>query len=181
MHEGPLRLLFLGLICEKKGIFDLLKVIKKGIEDNRSLMLTIGGIGEVARLTDEIDRLGLRGSVEYLGWVSAEVRDMLMRKTDIFILPSYGEGMPMTILEAMSYAIPVISTPVGGIPELVIEDETGFLVKPGDLSGLYERIIELATDEEKRCRFGRRGRQVIEEKHNLSENIKTIDAIYDTI
>jgi glycosyltransferase involved in cell wall biosynthesis len=176
--DALLQLTFLGYIGDRKGIFDLLKVVKRLTSEGMNLQLNVGGNGEVNRLINEIDSLGLRNKVEFLGWASPEIRDVLYRKTDIFVLPSYGEGMPMTILEAMSYGVPVISTPVGGIPELIIDNETGFLVRPGDLEGLYDKIIDLANNEEKRNSFGVRGRQVIEQKHNIVNTIGMIDEIY---
>jgi glycosyltransferase involved in cell wall biosynthesis len=176
-----IKLAFLGHIKEQKGIFDLLKVIKELVNDRVDLRLFVGGYGELDRLQREISVLGLKDRVEYLGWISEEKRDSLLRKTDIFVLPSYGEGMPMTILEAMSHAVPVVSTPVGGIPELVVDGETGYLVKPGDIEGLRKRILELISDEEKRKQFGNRGRQIIEKNHNLEINIQKIENIYNSL
>jgi glycosyltransferase involved in cell wall biosynthesis len=176
-----IQLSFLGHIKEQKGIFDLLKVVKELINNGTDVRLCVGGYGALDRLQREIAVLGLKDRVEYLGWISEEQRDSLLRKTDIFVLPSYGEGMPMSILEAMSYRIPVITCPVGGIPELVIDGETGFLVPPGDLGDLRRRIFELISDKEMRLRFGNSGRQVIESKHNLAVNIKIIKNIYETI
>jgi glycosyltransferase involved in cell wall biosynthesis len=176
-----IQLMFLGHIKEMKGIYDLLNAVKclsdKGIEFH----LSIGGIGETERLRDEITRLSLESKVAFLGWISERDRDSLLRRTDIFILPSYSEAMPMSILEAMSYAVPVISTRVGGIPELVIDGETGYLVKPGDLENLHRKILELILDKEERVRLGNRGRQVIEKNHNLDVNIKKIEDIYSSL
>jgi glycosyltransferase involved in cell wall biosynthesis len=183
-NEGKttgIQLSFLGHIKEQKGIFDLLKVVRKLIDERLDVRLSIGGYGELDRLMREIAALGLKDRVEYLGWISEEKRDSLLRKTDILVLPSYGEGMPMTILEAMSHAVPVVSTPVGGTPELVVDGETGYLVKPGDLENLYNKISELISDKEKRKQFGYRGRQIIEKNHNLDINVQKIENIYNSL
>lgn len=180
-ENSALQITFLGHIFERKGIFDLLKVTRRLIDSGFNIRLSIGGYGDLGRMTTEIANLGIGDRVEYLGWVSPRKRDALLRKTDIFVLPSYVEGMPMTILEAMSYAIPVISTWVGGIPELVVHGETGFLVKPGDMETLRDRIMELAADDEKRRVFGLNGRGIIEQKHDIGKNIKLIDDIYRTL
>ncbi len=87
----------------------------------------------------------------------------------------------MTLLEAMSYAIPVVSTRVGGIPELVLDGQTGFLVEPGDLDGLRGKIGELIANQEKRRAFGLCGRRVIEEKYNIANNIRIVDDIYNNL
>jgi glycosyltransferase involved in cell wall biosynthesis len=172
---------FLGLIGERKGIFDLIKVMSRLIADGFNIHLNVGGNGDISRLDKEIEMKGLKNHVTYMGWIKGDAKDKLMRNTDIFVLPSYGEGMPMSILEAMSYAIPVVSTLVGGIPELIINGTTGYMIQPGDLNNLYARILHLANDADKRRIFGQRGRKVIEEKYNLSVNVNKIDAIYDLL
>ncbi len=176
--DTVLKITFLGRVGERKGIFDLLIVLKKLLDNDMKAKLSIGGNGEIEKLLGEVKKLNIGNNVNYLGWVSPKTKDALLRNTDIFILPSYGEGMPMAILEAMSYSIPVISTPVGGIPELVIDNETGFLVEPGDIDNLYEKIVELGNDKEKRNRFGQCGRDTIENEHNINNEINIISKIY---
>lgn len=174
----PVEISFLGSIGERKGLFDLLEAVKRLDGEEFEYHLNIGGSGDLMRLESEITRLHLNNNVRYIGWISDSQRDRLLRETDIFVLPSYGEGMPMSILEAMSYAIPVISTHVGGIPELVIDGETGFLIKPGDIDSLANKLEILIRDSELRRNFGERGRQVIGNKFNLHNNIMKIDEIY---
>jgi glycosyltransferase involved in cell wall biosynthesis len=174
-------IVFLGLIGERKGIFDLIEVVSRLIKDGCNIHLTVGGNGDISRLHKEIELKGLKNHVTYVGWIMGDAKDKLLRNTDIFVLPSYGEGMPMTILEAMSYAIPIVSTLVGGIPELIINGTTGYMIQPGDVNNLYARILDLVTDADKRRTFGQRGRAIIEAKHNLSINISQIDEIYNTL
>lgn len=181
MGSSSAELTFLGLIGERKGVFDLLKVLKRLIDDRYKVNLNIGGNGEIDRLTSEIKELDLSENVRYMGWISEKEKDIVFRKTDIFVLPSYGEGMPMSILEAMTYGIPVISTCVGGIPELVSDGETGFLINPGDLDALYEKIKFLIRNTVSRKKFGERGRLVIETNHNLDFTVQRIDRIYNSL
>ena len=119
--------------------------------------------------------------MSFNGWLSKEETGALLNKTDVFILPSYAEGMPMAILEAMSYSIPVISTNVGGIPEVVLNNETGYIIKPGDLEELYKKTEELILNADKRVLFGENGRKIIETKHNINNYIKSLCGIYDAI
>lgn len=79
--------------------------------------------------------------------MSGEKKSQLFNTADAFILPSYHEGVPISILEAESYALPVISTQVGGIPEIVSDSYNGILFKPGDKVAMYEAIVRLMTDE----------------------------------
>ena len=178
---GPIYLTFIGLIGEKKGIYDLLSAIKLLINKGYFIRLNIAGTGGVDRLRYEINRLKIGHFVEYLGWIDENERDAILKKTDVFVLPSYAEGMPMSILEAMSYGIPVVSTTVGGIPELVVDGETGILIRPGDINSLSESIEYLILNEDIRKKFGHKGRLIIEKKHNISINIEKIQLLYDTI
>jgi len=178
---GPVRITFLGLIGERKGVFDLIKAVKMIYNNGLNIHLSIAGNGETKKLREEIVKDGLEEIVEFLGWINDRVRDTLLRKTDIFVLPSYGEGMPMSILEAMSYAIPVISTRVGGIPEVVVHEETGYLIEPGDLKDLYVRLVTLVKDESKRRCMGDKGRRTIEANYDLHKTTKIIEHIYDSL
>jgi len=138
-----LNITFLGLIGERKGVFDLIEVVSQMITDECNIHLTVGGNGDISRFHDEIEAKGLKNNVTYAGWIEGDAKDKLLRNTDIFVLPSYGEGMPMTILETMSYGIPVVSTFVGGIPELIINGTTGYMIQPGDVNNLYAKIMDL--------------------------------------
>jgi polysaccharide biosynthesis protein VpsI len=179
--DDLVHLTFLGLIGERKGLFDLLRVVRRLIDNDLKIKLSIGGNGENDRLQATIKSLKLNDSVNFLGWISEKQRDKLLRETDVFVLPSYGEGMPMSILEAMSYSVPVVSTTVGGIPELVLDGETGFLIEPGDLDALYEKLKCLIQDKELRKKFGRKGRLVIENRFNIDLVSQKIKQIYNFI
>ena len=139
-HDGRLHLLFLGFIVEQKGIFDLVEVIKEHkAEWDGKLMLHVGGSHEVERLQSFIKDNGLENLIQYEGWVSGDKKIMLLNLMDAYVLPSYIEGLPISILEALSYGKPVITTPVGGITEVVNEDN-GYLFTPGDRKTLFEII-----------------------------------------
>ena len=140
--EGaPISLVYLGYIYKEKGIFDLLDVIAS----NRDrwlghLTLTIGGQWDEDRVLNFIKDNDLGGIVKFVGWVSGDDKATILSKTDILILPSYYEGLPISILEAMSYAMPVITTPVGGIPEVVTDGVEGTLFTPGDKAAMTRAI-----------------------------------------
>lgn len=141
--DGKFHLLYLGLINESKGIFDLLKVLKgHRLEWKDKLILHIGGNGQVDELLQYIHENHLEQIIKYEGWVSGEKKIELLNLMDVFILPSYAEGLPISILEAFSYGKPVIATTVGGIPE-VVNDKNGFLFIPGDLKALAKILGNL--------------------------------------
>lgn len=156
LHKiSTIHLLFLGQISEEKGIFDLLSVII----DNKSsfknkICLHIGGIGNIQKLTETIENNGISDIVKYVGWISGDEKINILNSSDIFILPSYVEGLPVSILEAMSYKMPIISTPVGGIPEIVKDNINGYLIKPGDKNGLSWAINDLINNPSKIAQMG---------------------------
>ncbi|GAB7087893.1 hypothetical protein JCM15579A_19970 [Marinifilum fragile] len=143
------RLLFLGLIGDNKGIFDLIKIIaknRKQFEDK--LELVIAGNGEVDRLTNTISKWKVQKIVHFNGWANKEMKEELFRSSDAFILPSYKEGLPLSILEAMSYGLPIISSKVGGIPDLIHKGKNGILVVPGNQRAIKNAIVKLMTNQD---------------------------------
>jgi glycosyltransferase involved in cell wall biosynthesis len=147
--------LFLGRIGKRKGIFDVMGVIIKHKDFfSKKMKLFIGGDGEVENLKQLIKENNLEEIVEYLGWVQGEQKNMLFSKADVYILPSYSEGLPISILEAMSFKLPVISTPVGGIPEIVEDNTNGKLVEPGNYEQIYSALQFFVERHEKIQEFG---------------------------
>ncbi|MET0291552.1 MAG: glycosyltransferase family 4 protein [Steroidobacteraceae bacterium] len=142
-HDG-LKLVYFGRMSESKGTFDILRAVDRCSPDLRAkLSLTLAGDGAVTEIREFTARLGdLRSTV--LEWVDEPTRNRLLTEADAFILPSYAEGIPMSLLEAMAFGLPVITTPVGGIPDVVDSGEQGLLVKPGDIDGLAAAISRLA-------------------------------------
>ncbi|MCY1633409.1 glycosyltransferase family 4 protein [Marinifilum sp. D737] len=141
-------LLFLGLIGDNKGIFDLIKIIAKNrsqFEDK--LELVIAGNGEVDRLTNTISKWKMQEIIHFKGWANEEKKEELFRSSDAFILPSYKEGLPLSILEAMSYGLPIISSKVGGIPDLIHKGKNGILVVPGNQRAIKNAIVKLMTNQ----------------------------------
>lgn len=140
--EGePISLVYLGYIYKEKGIFDLLDVIAANSDRWRGkLTLTIGGQWNEDRVLNFIKDNDLDEIVKFVGWVSGDAKAKILSTSDILILPSYYEGLPISVLEAMSYAMPVITTPVGGIPEVVTDGVEGTLFTPGDKAAMVQAI-----------------------------------------
>jgi glycosyltransferase involved in cell wall biosynthesis len=175
------KIVFLGLIGQRKGVFDLLIVFERLVDEGYDIRLSIGGNGEVAKLKKRISLLKLKDRVDYLGWIDEDKKSQLLAGCDIFTLPSYGEGMPVSILEAMAYGLAVISTRVGGIPELVEDGLTGYLVAPGDLEKLYEKLKTLIVQQKLRVKMGRNGRRKVEDGYDIEKNYRAISNVYDQL
>lgn len=161
-NDGVLKLLFLGLICKDKGIYDLLEVIKENKEQlSGKLLLRVGGNGEVDNFIGMIDKYGLSDMVKYEGWVTGEHKKELLQTSDIFILPSYIEALPMSILEAMSCSKAIIATNVGGIPDIV-NINNGVLFSPGDRMALKEAIVSYLNNPTKAVTQGVASKTMVE-------------------
>jgi glycosyltransferase involved in cell wall biosynthesis len=161
-NNGAVRFLFLGMIHPDKGIFDLLQVLR----DHKAtlagkLKLFIGGNGQVDKLQELIEAAGLQGMVEFKGWVTGHEKENLLQFADVFVLPSYFEGSPVAMLEAMSYGKPVISTTVGGIPEIVEPGLNGWLHTPGDREALLKALLYYINEPENIKKHGERSAQII--------------------
>lgn len=142
-NEASTNFLFLGRIADHKGIFDLLELISEEQNQLRGkCILMVGGNHEVERLKKTIEENKIDDLVKYIGWTQGEEKDAHFRACDYFILPTYEEAMPMTILEAFSYGKPAISTPVGSIPEILTHQYNGLLFHPGDKVSLKKLINE---------------------------------------
>lgn len=150
-----LNLLFLGKIGHNKGIFDLVEMLEKRKDFfSDKIKLYIGGDGDTEKLKNIISKQGLDNLITYVGWVDNEKKRDLFLKTHIYILPSYNEGLPISVLEAMSYALPVIATPVGGIPEVVENNINGILVTPGDQDTLESALCFFLKNTDKIKEYG---------------------------
>ena len=113
-----------------------------------------------------------------LGWINRDMKEMLFNKSQIFILPSYNEGLPMAILEAMSYGIPVISTDVGSVSEVVINDKTGYLISPGSIKEIIESIKLIIANENAWKAKSSICKKIIEEEFNEEKYFKKIEHLY---
>lgn len=176
---SQINVLFLGLIGENKGVYDLLPAFAEAVKNVPQLFLRIGGDGEVDKARALIHELGLEDHVECLGWVSGNAKNELLRDADIFVLPSYNEGLPVSILEAMSWGIPVITTTVGGIPDLVEDHVNGYLISPGDLSALQSLLEQLACDPAIRDRIGFAARESIQRQYSKEMVLPKLTALYE--
>lgn len=139
-------ILFLGEFSKRKGIYDLLLAFSDVQGSLPDASLICCGNGNVQCVKELVQRLGLESSVSIPGWIGGEEKAALLHECGVLILPSYNEGLPMAIIEAMSHSMPVVSTAVGGIPELV-DSSNGILIQPGDRDALSRALINIFTQD----------------------------------
>lgn len=130
-------ILFLGAFIKRKGIYDLLNAYKLlNTEEN----LHLCGAGEDLKVKELVSKLNIEDKVIFHGWVNSEEKFNLLSRCRIFILPTYNEGLPMSIIEAMGSRIPIITTPVGAIPEVINNNINGLIVKEGNIDSIKEGL-----------------------------------------
>ena len=139
------RILFLGRLGKRKGAYDLIDALALLKNQGITPELLMGGDGEVDEVRAHAQRLGVAEQVRFLGWVRGADKQRLLDEATLYCLPSYNEGLPMGVLEAMEAGLPIVSTPIGGIPDAVTPGKEGALIKPGDVSGLAQALKELLT------------------------------------
>lgn len=172
------KFLFLGQIGKRKGIFDLLQVIIANREKYKGkVKIVIGGNGEIDRLHKTILEQGLTELVEFKGWVSNEEKIKCLQEANIYVLPSYNEGLPISVLEAMSYGKAIISSNVGGISEIVIPEKNGILVEPGNLDEIGKAIDYFIENPHKINTFGDESKKIAI-KHLPYSVMPELTAIY---
>nr|WP_240895218.1 glycosyltransferase family 4 protein [Kineococcus siccus] len=157
--EGAVRVLFVGRLVPEKGPDVLLDAVQRVLARDRRVEVAVVGAGPLAGdLRRTVDERGLAGVVRLLGAVGQDDLPAWYRWADVFCLPSYAEGVPVVLMEAMATELPVVTTPVAGIPELVEDGVSGHLVAPGDAAAVADALVRLVDDPQTRAALGRRGR-----------------------
>lgn len=167
-------------LVDIKGLADLIEAMALLSPDFSNLRLEIAGEGpERENLEEQARRLGLMQRIRFLGWQ----REMgpVFRSWDIFAMPSLTEGFPMAALEAMAQGLPVVATSVGGLPELVEEGATGYLVPPSDAEALARGLRTLIVDTKRRQEMGMAGCRRAHEQFSVDRMVAQVAAIYRSL
>lgn len=174
-HNGVVKLLFVGAIGKLKGERDLIRALAILRDSKPNIKVSILGYGAES-LKDFCDELGVGEFIEFLGAVSMKERIKFFHDADIFVLPTYAEAMPMSVIEAMAAGLPVVTTPVGGIPELIEDGETGLLFPPGDAEAMAKKITILLNDKDARIGIGEKARQKAREQVDFRVYVEKLRA-----
>ena len=167
-------------LVESKGIGDLIAAFALLNRDLPFTRLEIAGSGPQQRaLSVAAQDYGIAECVTFLGWCNNVRR--LLRSWDLFVMPSHDEGLPIAVLEAMAEGLPVIATDVGGIPELVQNDQTGYLIRANDVRGMYVALHRLVASPELMCRLGNAGRLRAQTIFSMDKMVSKMETIYDRL
>jgi glycosyltransferase involved in cell wall biosynthesis len=154
LDEDPPTVLFLGLIKEAKGVYDLVNAWARVVRAIPAARLVLGGVGEVDEIRALAASLGVADSLDMPGWIVGDAKEDLIKRAWVFALPSHHEALPMSILEAMAAGVPVVASRVGGIPAAVDDGRTGILIEPRDVDALAKAIVSLLGDAARRKTMG---------------------------
>lgn len=161
--DGKIRFVYFGLISQRKGVFELVDAVAGLSPEVRARVeFVLAGNGDVSQLREHASKLGVQDVVEIREWVDPTERDRLLATAHAFVLPSHTEGLPMSLLEAMAWGLPPICTPVGSIPEYVVDGANGILIAPGAVPALTQAIEKLVSQGAQRVQMGRLARATVE-------------------
>lgn len=176
--------LFVGRLSLKKGVFDLLRAATI-LKNEPTICFYLAGLEETRadrdRILSELRNNNLEDRVRLAGYVQGCRKAELFARSDILVLPSYTEIFPMVILEAMAAALPVIATPVGAVPDMIVDEVNGFVVPPGDYELLAERIRYLHRHAHIREEMGRENLRKFNQQYSPEVTIDKIRAIYHNL
>jgi glycosyltransferase involved in cell wall biosynthesis len=155
----PVRLLFLGRLGVRKGVADLLTALARPELRSLAWEAELAGDGDVMRFQQQAADLGIADRVCFPGWVGQQEVSRRLAVADVFVLPSYNENLPMAVLEALAHGVPVVTTPVGAIPEVIQDGHEGFLVAPGNTAQLAARLATLIQNGDLRWHMATAARE----------------------
>ena len=174
----PAVVLFVGKLEARKGYGDLLTAAAEVLAQFPATQFWFAGHGELAEAQKRIEHLGIAPSVRLLGWVEGTALQAIYPQASILVLPSYAEGVPMSVIEAMSHGVPVICTPVGGLPELICDGRNGLLVNPGDVRSLAREIGRLLREPQAAFDLGAAGQRTVQDRCSIEKVSDELEALY---
>lgn len=174
-------ILFLGRLDARKSPDVLLRASRAVLSRFPDTKVVFGGDGEIDKSKALASELGIADRCEFRGWVVGEEREELFSRAAVYCLPSKNEGLPMSVLESMARGIPTIATAVGGVPQVIQNGVSGFLIKVDDVNNLAFLIDKLLFDSELRKKIGDAGREVVADRFSSKRSIEQVLNLYKEI
>jgi len=176
-NNQSVRLIHIGRLNKQKNHALLIDSFKNVIDGGYDVKLIIVGDGELKEeLIEKVNSLGISDKVTFLG-IRSDIPELL-QASDFFVFSSNWEGLPLVVLEAMSAGLPIVSTKVGGIPEIVQDNVNGVLVEPGNQEMLVEAITKLLTDKQKLVQMGRKSRELASQ-YDVKQTQQNYEQLYN--
>ena len=168
------QILYAGTVNARKGYADMIKAFAQIADRYPDWSIVFAGNGEIEEGKALASQLGIAKQTVFLGWVRGEEKDKAFKEASIFCLPSYAEGFPMGVLDAWAYGLPVITTPVGGIPDIAIDGKNCLLFNPGDVDILAKQMDKMMSSEELR-------KLVASESNELAKGIFSVEKVIERL
>ena len=174
-------ILYCGRLIGLKGIGILIKALKEVLSRHRNALVVFAGSGNQRYFEQALQDLKIpRQNYEFLGHVDYTRLVEYYSIAKVFVLPSFHENLPTSLLEAMACEVPCIATGVGGVPEVLKDGDNGTIVKPGDIKGLTDAINTVLTDHDRFVDVGRAGRMTVVDNFSWERNVEKIVKLYET-
>ena len=171
-------ILYAGTVNKRKGYADLIRAFAKIAKKHKDWKLVFAGNGEVEQGRVLAKNLGISSQTVWLGWVNGKDKERAFHEASVFCLPSYAEGFPMSVLDAWSYGLPVITTPVGGIPDVAVDGENMLLFNSGDINALADCIERMINDNALREKISLASFELSKTTFNINTINKQIENLY---
>ena len=181
VSSKPNLILFLGRLEAEKGIYDLLEAVAALRGRIPDIRLVCAGDGDRIGVARYAERLGIAEAVKFTGWVGPSGKRALLEHAAVFALPSYKEALPVSLIEAMGAAIPVVASPVGGIAEVVMDGASGYLVGAGDTANLQRVLARILTDPALARRMGEAARQTVHARFRADKALEPLEDLYEAL
>jgi glycosyltransferase involved in cell wall biosynthesis len=175
--DGRARISFLGELGQRKGTPQLVEALGR-LADRQDWTATIAGNGQVQETIARVQQLGIEDRVKVPGWLDSSAINDVLRGTDIFVLPSFAENLPMSILEAFACGIAVVATPVGAVTDVIAHESNGLLVSAGDVDALTSAIRRLIDDGNLRQTLGAAAKRDHTNYYEIEAYISRLTAIW---
>jgi len=182
LEDGIVRILFVGGADPfRKGIYDVINSIALVAKENLNIKFIFSGGKSIQSLANYWEDLGLSDYIEYIGWIPEESKVDLYHQVDILVLPSYNEGLPYVIIEALASGLPIVASTIGGIPEVILNGENGYLIEPGDTNTLAKYIALLVKDKALRESIRLKNISRAEQNYSSEKLIKELETIFEEV
>lgn len=170
--------LFVGNLSDRKGVPQLLQALALAPLKDLPLRLTLAGGGDIGHYQAMAGQLGVAGKVLFTGWTQQGEVSRLLARSDLFVLPSYDEGLPLAILEALAHGVAVVCTPVGEIPEVLSHGRQALFVTPGQAQELADALADLVRQPERRQALAREGRALHARRFTMQAFLEAVALVH---
>lgn len=172
-------ILFAGTVIPRKGYADLIRGFAKIAASYPEWKVVIAGNGEIENAKAIANEYGIEEQIEFLGWVNGSAKDLAFQRASIYCLASDGEGFPMGVLDAWAYGIPCVVTPVGGLPDIVVDGENALVFPVGDVDMLASQLKKMISDDGLREKIANASLELAHTTFNIDCINKKMEDIYE--